>query len=760
MGKSSGHPLYVALLWHLHQPFYKDLATGEYWLPWARLHAIKDYYHMASILTSFPDLRLNFNIVPSLLEQLEDYAKKGVKERSLDLSRTPSKDLNSSDKANLLRDFFSANWETMIDPHPRYRELLEKRGRGGDEEKWAKIQRHFSTQDFLDLQVWFNLAWFSSVLKEADPFIHYLVQKGRSYSEEEKLQLLEKQVQIISQVIPLYQRLFDEGQIEITTSPYYHPILPLLCDSHVAREPSPDISLPKYRFRHPEDALAQINKAQDAFFKYFNKPVQGMWPPEGSVSQEMALLSARAGIRWIASDEEILYRSLGLTFPGDSHKCFDKPKLLYQPYSFRNADLSIDLLFRDHVLSDLIGFTYARWEAKEAAGDLLGRLQRIRRDLESFQDDGPFVVTIILDGENAWEHYKKDGRDFLLFLYEGLDRKEGLQTTRISDFLQRYPPRNEILSLAAGSWINHDFRIWIGHEEDNAAWDLLTQTRDDLLALEATPERGLAARGEESVDFKRAWEELYIAEGSDWCWWYGDDHSSGIDDEFDDLFRKHLMNVYHFIKAEIPARLYVPILRARKKENLSLTSVDLIHPSIDGKLTTYFEWLPAASYEFRRRGNTMHHPNAIFSAIYVGFDYDRMFLRFDFEEDSLRRGERGRTSGVFVHIRFLAPSFIRAEVRLDVGAPRPAVRLYEDEGGSALNIDSREEFSAEGLEAAIGDIVEMAIPFRALRAEAGKDIQFIVFLWQNGAVEERWPPSGYFTVNVPSGEFESEFWQL
>ena len=263
------HPLYVALLWHMHQPFYKDLATGEYWLPWVRLHAVKDYYRMASIVETFPDLRINFNLVPSLLEQLEDYAKGSATDRALKLSLKPARDLSLPEKVSLLTSAFSANWETMVEPHPRYRDLLRKRGRIGSEKDWEEAQRYFSMQDLLDLQVWMNLTWFSSTLREADLFLQHLVRKGRDFSEEEKLRLLERQREVINQILPLYKRLLDEGQIEITTSPYYHPIMPLVCDTDVGKEACPDIVLPTHRFRHPEDVQEQIRRGLESFFQHF-----------------------------------------------------------------------------------------------------------------------------------------------------------------------------------------------------------------------------------------------------------------------------------------------------------------------------------------------------------------------------------------------------------------------------------------------------------------------------------------------------------
>ena len=745
------HPLYVALLWHMHQPFYKDLATGEYWLPWVRLHAVKDYYQMASIVETFPDLRLNFNLVPSLVEQLEDYAKGSATDRALKLSLKPARDLSLPEKVGLLASAFSANWETMVEPHPRYRELLRKRGRIGSEKDWAEVQRYFSMQDLLDLQVWMNLTWFNSTLREMDPFLQHLVSKGRDFSEEEKLRLLERQREVINQILPLYKRLLDEGQIEITTSPYYHPIMPLVCDTDVAKEASPDMILPAHRFRHPEDTQEQIRRGLESFFQHFERRAQGMWPPEGAVSQEVARLAAKAGIQWMASDEEILYRCLSLRSPRGS----DKLKLLYQPYCLRGSDFQLYLLFRDHLLSDLIGFTYARWEPKEAAKDFLRHLSRIRASLKDLPDQGPSLVTIILDGENAWEYYKNDGRDFLYSLYEGLTHEKSLQTVRVSDFLERFPPRKEIDVLASGSWIDHNFRIWIGHQEDNAAWDLLSQTRDDLVLLKGLPAGEMVGREGESKDLEKAWNEVYIAEGSDWCWWYGDDHTSGMDEVFDSLFRKHLMNVYHFMGVDPPDRFYTPLIRERERsDDLTFEPADLVHPSIDGKLTNYFEWLPAGLCKLTDVGGTMHRATSLAKVIYAGFDFDRLFLRIDIEESLLPKKGNFEAS---VLVRFLDPHAAQVEAELDAQAPKLTAKFYEAE--SPLK-NSRKEIQVDGLEAAFKkNIIEIGIPFEALKAQAGQFLQFIVILREDGKEKERWPRSRSFRIKVPSREYQSDFWQ-
>jgi alpha-amylase/alpha-mannosidase (GH57 family) len=740
--RDSSDVLYVALLWHFHQPFYKDLVSGEYWFPWVRLHAVKDYYEMANLVIASPGVRLNFNFVPCLLQQLDDYAEATAKERVLELSLTPARDLTPSQQIGILAQFFSANWETMVDPYPRYRELLEKRGRGGGSRQWEEVRGHFSPQDFLDLQVWFNLVWFHSRRRRADPFLRDLVRKGRGFSEEEKLSLLAKQREVIAQIIPLYRALFEEGRLELTTSPFYHPILPLLCDTEVAREASPDLVLPRNRFHHPEDARAQIKAALQCHREHFGHSPSGMWPSEGAVSNETAAMAAEAGFKWIASDEEILFRSLGLPLPGiDGPRQFDH-RILYSPYLFRGSEPPIAMLFRDHHLSDLIGFTYARWDPKVAAQDFLGRLHQLRCRVAGGSNEGPFLVTIILDGENAWEYYQDDGGDFLAYLYEGLARGEGLETVKISDFLHRFPPQREIPKIAAGSWINHDFRIWIGHEEDNAAWDLLAQTRNDLVFFE---ERSRSAPGGGEVQAReKAWQEIYIAEGSDWCWWYGDEHSSAMDEEFDNLFRKHLMNVYILTGAEIPDRLYTPLIGGKRGVTQLLRWADLIHPVLDGRVTNYFEWLPAASYCPAKAGDVMHLARPLISGIWVGFDWNAMYLRIDIQPGLRDLGEEDS----MVEVHMLAPSSLRLEAKLKTsGATEKETRS----GTEALPL--------KGFRAAVDKILEMGIPLSELGVKGGEEVRFIILVSVGGKERERWPRTSCFVTQAPCPELLSDFWQ-
>ena len=372
----TSQPIYLAIVWHMHQPYYKDLVTGEYVLPWVRLHGIKDYYDMVAVLDKAPNMKATFNLVPSLIEQIEDYVNNNAKDKALVISEKDPRDLSNEEKVYLLKNFFMANWETMIKPYPRYEALLLKRGRFASNSDLQKVASHFTRQELLDVQVWFNLTWFGFEYRNNDPVVSAMFAKGTGFSQEEKLSLLAKQKELLGKIIPKYKELAQRGQIEIAVSPYYHPILPLLCDTQIAKDSMPYIKLPPVRFRHPEDADAQISMAVKFYEERFGEAPAGMWPSEGSVSEEILPLIVKNGISWIATDESILASSLrkGLT-----------PEELYKPYKIYADGRPINMIFRNHFLSDQIGFVYQRWRAKDSVADFKKHLYNIRASLP---DDG------------------------------------------------------------------------------------------------------------------------------------------------------------------------------------------------------------------------------------------------------------------------------------------------------------------------------------------------------------------------------------
>ncbi|MDP3791139.1 MAG: glycoside hydrolase family 57 protein [Candidatus Omnitrophota bacterium] len=546
--------LSIAFLWHMHQPCYKDTITGRYYMPWARFHAIKDYFPMAALLEDFDNIRMTFNLVPSLLEQIHDYAHNDATDALLDLTRKKASSLTEDDKLDILENFFRVNFKNFIEPNERYSELLMKKGLANVSDRaMKKIAAKFSAQDFLDLQVFFNMAWFHSISIDKDKNLKDLSKKCGAYTEDDKAYVILKQKEIIGNIIPLYKKLQDAGRIEISATPFYHPITPLICDTSIAKISMPGAPLPKNRFQHPEDAAWHIKEAISYHADIFGTPPRGMWPSEGSVSDEALGIMAANGIKWAATDEDILFRSIAMSDKKQKAHHHADRRIIYQPYKFSKGSKSLSVVFRDKNLSDIISFNYNAWDQSEAAADLIGHFKNISASLAN--ETQRRMVVIAMDGENAWEYFHDNGREFFQALYSSLDNDKDLEATTISGHLGIEPPDKSLDTIFPASWINHNFRIWIGEEQDNLSWDYLSAVRKDLVKF--TKQMKKNPGNEDALE--KAWREFYIAEGSDWNWWYGGRAHSGSDNPFDKLYRTHLKNIYKFLKKPVPDFLKISI---------------------------------------------------------------------------------------------------------------------------------------------------------------------------------------------------------
>lgn len=721
------NPLHVVFLWHMHQPYYKDPETGLYRLPWVRLHGTKDYLDMVEIVKDFPAIKQNFNLVPSLLEQLVDYADHGAGDVYLEMSRKPAASLTGEERSFILENFFLAHWDNMIRPFPRYYELLVKRGTHIIQSELARAAKYFTDQDFLDLQVFFNLCWIDPLFRDGDPFLRSLVEKGRDYTEEEKARVLDRQMNILRRIIPTYRDMAAAGQIELSFTPFYHPILPLLCDTDVARVAMPQVHLPRHRFRYPEDAEKQIEMGIRYFESVFNYRPTGMWPSEGSISEEVMGTISRLGVKWVATDEGLLSASLGRGLR-DSSGALTDPHALYRPYSYND----VSILFRDHTLSDLIGFVYSQWEPRKAADDLVRRLLSIRTALPS---NGPHVVPIILDGENAWEHYKNDGRDFFLYLFEQLSAEERLRTVTISEYVNTVHRGDPLEHLHPGSWINANYGIWIGHEEDNLAWDYLTETRESLEQFQ---------NAHPGMNLEDAWKSVYIAEGSDWNWWYGDEHSTETDKDFDELFRLNLMQVYRSIGKDVPPYLFTPVLRHDREVSPALTIRGFIKPKIDGLLTSYYEWYQGAELDVKKSGGSMHKAQSLVSSIHYGFNEDHLFLRLDPAVPST-----GMDSDLSLSLITSRPANIKVVCSMNGSDIR--AELFEQSGEEWVRVK-------EITDVAFKDIFEIGVLFSDLRARQKDEINLFISVRKGAEEIERCPWRGHISVTVPTPDFEAMMW--
>lgn len=727
-------PLYIAFIWHMHQPFYKDPLTGSIPMPWVRLHGVKDYLNMAEQLKTFPKIRQTFNIVPSLIDQIEDYTlDKLPDEKFLNISLKPAKDLEAEEKRFIILNFFMANWGNMISPLPRFYDLLLKRGKFISPSLADRVVNNFKTQDYLDLQVLFNLSWFDPSLRNNDPALRGLVEKASRFTEEDKGLVIKKQVEALKRIIPTYKELQDKGQIEISVSPYYHPILPLLCDTNAAGLGMPDGKLPEKRFAHPEDAKWHVRNAIARYEEVFKKRPDGMWPSEGSVSEDILPIIIENGIRWIATDEGILLKSLSRPKTAD---------LIYRPYLLRRGAGSTNIIFRDHGLSDSIGFIYQNVPAAQAVNEFILHLYKIREALQRFKSWN-FLVPIILDGENAWEYYQNNGRDFLSLLYLRLSEEEALlKTTTVSDFLKENPAQEEIGWLYPGSWINSNFSIWIGQEEKNISWDYLSSTRDDLMDFQRShPELA------DSETLKNAWKEIYIAEGSDWNWWYGPQNSSANDEEFDNIYRRHLTNVYKLIGQAPHERLKIPIITRAAKPVRSARG--LLRPVIDGMDTTYYEWLEAACFDVSTVGGTMHRAQSILKNICCGFDLSTLFIKVVLKLPDMLKTDKERVKLV---ISKMPSPEIRVEIPIFDDKKKLKAYLYEREAKRGWKLTGEIE------DIAYKKILELAVPFKYLEIKQGKEFKLAFFIEEDSLILERQPETGPISLICPTVDYESYNW--
>ena len=726
-------PVHLAIFWHQHQPYYPDDVSGETLMPWVRLHGTKDYYGMALHLKEVPEFHCSINLVPSLLLQIEQFVG-GRRDRHLEISHLPADALSGADVTYLLDNFFMANVDSMIRPYARYQELYLKRGFGVDSTENAI--RRFNEKDLRDLQVWSNLTWMHDLAFERDSELDAFRKKGRHWTEEDKIWLLGKQKEILAQIIPLHKELAESGQVELTTTPFYHPILPLLWNKQCAHQAMPGCALPEYLDSYAEDAKLHLKRAVEYHEKLFGNKPTGMWPSEGSVSHDIIPAIADVGVKWIATDEEILAESTGGWVGRDGQGHIRNPELLFRPWKVEKDGKEVQMVFRDHAMSDLIGFHYQRSDPDSAAHDLLNRVEGIGRAVEGKRGGAPAIVPIILDGENCWEYYPDGGVKFLRSLYQNAVRRPNLKPVTVGEHIAKYPATDRINHLHAGSWISHNFAIWIGHQEDNNGWDRLHETREYLKQRQA-------ANNIAPEKLARAWEELYIAEGSDWFWWYGDDHSSAQDALFDQLFRKHLINVYAILEDSPPSNLHVPISRGVKR-------VTHTHPTgflpvkVDGR-RTYFEWISAGKYvSGNERGTMTIVTEGLFSEVLFGFNEHHLFLRIDTPKDAID----DLTQLDQIRVLFFEPAGY--EVRITgLAARQPRAKLYIDD----------EHAARSKVEVAVGPIFELGIRLSDLGVKTPDPVHFAIEAIARKSSLDRAPREGSIELRCPSEDFELVMWQ-
>ena len=748
--------LYLCFLWHMHQPYYKDPETGTYILPWVRLHAIKDYVALPRIFRDYPGVRHTFNLVPSLLIQIQDYVENGAEDVFLTLSRKNALDLSHEEEEFLLRNFFSAYAPTMILPQRRYAELYGKREAAMRAAGKPGTPGGFGASDYTDLMTLFNLTWFHPLHRNEDAELARLWRKGSGYTEGEKGYILDRQIDVMATVITEYRKVAESDGGELTSTPMYHPILPLLIDSRAAQDALPGAPLPKIPFSYPGDAVEQISRGREVFHSLFGRFPDGLWPSEGSISPATLEIAARAGFRWTATDEILLSKALGKSVHRDSGGVPHDPSWLYNPYVASTPAGPIRIFFRDHHLSDLIGFEYSRWGAFDAASNFINTIKGIYNKLSSIpvgSRKDAYVIPVILDGENAWEYFPDSGEEFLRTLMGQLGSLgPEISCITFSQSSSLIDDAEELPSIPTGSWIDGTFNIWIGHQEDHEAWELLAHARS-LWKLRSDQTTESGSRLPENMI--AAFDHLLAAEGSDWCWWYGDDHYTPHGQEFDRLFRSYVKAAYRELGESPPDSIDIPIIRAEKisvDRNRLASPRSFIRPNIDGNLTSYYEWSSATRYISRPEFGSMHRvASGVLEYLFYGFDKSNLYLRLDFHGSFFDAPDP-------VEAEIFFPSRNR-KISMVLLPMEPSVRAAIGNIGENL-LSDHETVPQGAFSSSFHKVLELGVPFQELGCEEDGEIEFFLTIVKTGSVGERWPTYGTFIAELPGKDFEERMWEV
>ncbi len=573
----------LSFIWHMHQPDYRN-QEGIMQMPWVFMHALKDYYDMPWILSQYK-INATFNITAPLIEQLELYSQNPEQnDKFFALWLREPKNLHESERKWIIKIAKSSYYETMVEPLTSYAQLYK--------------QEHYNDAELLDLEVLFILAWCGNYLKRNNTVVQKLLQKETNYTSNDKKALLTSLQEFVSGIWDFYKILLQTQQISITTTPFYHPILPLLLDMQNAKKANGNANIPPNAFPLKADAKTHIQKAKQLYKKTFAEDVCGFWPAEGAVDEKSVALLSSFGIEWIATDETILYKSLGNT---------DK-KNIYAPYRFKDMIIG----FRDHRLSDLIGFEYRYKEQNAAADSFLNELKNID------ENNADATLFVILDGENAWEYYVNNGFDFLNALYSKIEKASWCQSVTMN--MLKTVPAKELTHLAAGSWINGTFDTWVGDTEKTRAWELLYMSKRDYERHASS----LQERIKEKIDI------IFLrAESSDWFWWYGNDHHSSFDNEFDLLFRNNLIEIYKLMELRPPHDLFIPLVKNRSTHDFLTQPQADITPTIDGKKDSFFEWMGCGVIDESQLFSTMDRTQGLVKKIYYGQDSQKIYFAFE-----------------------------------------------------------------------------------------------------------------------------------
>ena len=704
----------------MHQPVYE--IEGTYLMPWARLHAVKDYLDMTLFLDRYPQLKLNFDIVPALLDTIIAYSN-GANDIHSELTVTDTSTMTNEEKSFIVNNFFSSRYETMVFRSENYKRLYQQRF-----SRDICNPDDFTNQDLSDLMALFNLVWIDPIHFKRYPRLQELWDKQYNYTLEDRIEIINIQRDIIREIIPTYKKFISEGRMELTTSPYYHPILPILADiktsikSVITTEGLP-ASLGMF-----EDAKEQVRSALDRIEEVFGVRPKGFWPPELCVGPKTLNILAKEGVKWTISDECVLASSINYDFIRDFKGNLNDPYHLLKVYEYQGAP--IDVIFRDRNIPNLINFEYAGIDPLMAAGDLFDKIKIIQSKLLVSPDDS-HMLTISLDCENCWENYQNDGNDFLDRIYSLIEHDDTLETVLISDYIENDGHKKPLNKIYSGSWIDRTFQYWIGEATKNKAWAYLKATKDDFEAF--------VKENRHNPNIEAAKKELFIAEGSDWFWWYGEPNNSGQDFVFDYMFREHLKNVYLILGLVPPEKLDVSLITTYEMPFKHPSRP--ISPKMDGLLSSYQDWYYSGNISmldgpvFRESKNV--------DKIHFGCDSENMYFRLHINKGPGEMSFVERISQFYIYIRNATRIGNRAYIRLISKTDNlyPILRekfedeltltlvketLYPPRLTKVLHPNMWTLVNPEKIKIEYQEVIDITIPFDTIGVEKGETIEFFM----------------------------------
>ena len=714
--------LSLAIYWHMHQPVYE--IEGTYLMPWTRLHAVKDYLDMELFLERFPKLKLNFDVVPALIDTIIDYSN-GANDIHSELTTTAVENLTDEEKSFILNNFFSPKFETMLYKSENYKNLYQKR--------FARDMcepSEFSEQELSDLMALFNLVWIDPIHFSRYPKLQELWDKQYNYTLEDRIEIIEIHRQIIRELIPTTKKYIQEGRMELTTSPYYHAIIPILTDVRSTIKKAMTTNGLPANLGIYDDAKIQVKSALDRIEEIFGVRPKGLWPPELCIDHKTLNLLAKEGVKWTISDEGILSSSINFDFIRDFKGNLNDPYHLLKVYQYQTKNGDIDIIFRDRSIPNLINFEYAGIDPKMAAGDLYDKIKVVQNKLLVSPDE-THLLTISLDGENCWENYQNDGNDFLENVYSYIESDETLETVLISDYIEKDTHKKLLNKIYSGSWIDKSFQYWIGEPTKNKAWTYVKQTKDDFEAF--------AKENKNHPNIEAAHRELMIAEGSDWFWWYGEPNNSGQDFVFDYMFREHLKNTYILLDKIPPDYLDTSLI----------TRVDIpfkhpvsnISPRMDGENNSTDDWSHAGNLSLL--DGPVYRENKIIDKIMYGCDSQNMYFRLNSSKGSNDGNFVNRVNQFYLYIRNASNIGNRAYLRLISKTDNlyPILRekfeheltltfvkdtLYPPRLSTCLHPNMWTLANPEGINMVYKDVIDITIPFDTIGIQQGETVEFFM----------------------------------